>query len=144
MYGGRDLSGNYYDEIWALSIPAFVWSRLYTGENPRFSHTCHLVGNRTVLTVGGVANADQMRGSGSQACDWEEKSVGILDMTEIKWGSVYNAQAPVFEVPRSASPSHWWKVCAISLGHAKLISHFQAQAAMPQSNSRQVASRIQP
>lgn len=104
MYGGRDLSNNYYDEVWVLSLPAFVWSRVYAGESPRFSHTCHLVSNRTMLTVGGVNNVDQMRGSGSQACDWEEKSVGILDMSGVIWGSVYNAHAPMYEVPSQLFP----------------------------------------
>ena len=36
---------------------------------------------------------------GSSACDWEYKGVGVLDLANITWGSVYDAQAPAYEVP---------------------------------------------
>lgn len=102
MYGGRDASNNYFDEVWVLSIPAFIWTRVFAGENPRYSHTCHLVGNRTMLTVGGVGDVAQTQGSRfgmMSQCDWEEKGVSILDMSNISWSSVYDAHAPPYKVP---------------------------------------------
>lgn len=104
MYGGRDGANppNYFDEVWVLSIPSFTWTSIYTGISPRFSHTCHLVGNRTMLTVGGVAAASQMQALYSASlptCDWEVKGVGVYDMSDLVWGSVYNVTTPAYEVP---------------------------------------------
>ena len=55
-----------------------------------------------MLTVGGVAAASQMQGLYSAdppTCDWEVKGVGVYDMSDLVWGSVYNATAPAYEVP---------------------------------------------
>ena len=104
MYGGRDGASppNYFDEVWVLSIPSFTWTQIYTGSSPRFAHTCHLVGNRTMLTVGGVGGASQMQGLYSSilpTCDWEIKGVGVYDMSDLMWGSVFNPETPAYEVP---------------------------------------------
>ena len=102
MYGGRDAANHYFDDLWILSLPSFTWTLLYSGASPRFAHTCHLVSNRTMLTVGGVASATQMQGMGDtdlSACDWEIKGVGVLDLSSITWGSLYDAKAPAYEVP---------------------------------------------
>ena len=106
MYGGRDGSNppNYFDEIWVLSLPSFTWTKVYSGVSPRFAHTCHLVGNRTMLTVGGVAGATQMQGlyvPSPPPCDWETKGVGVYDISDLIWGSVYNANTPAYEVPNT-------------------------------------------
>ena len=104
MYGGRDGANppNYFDKIWVLSIPSFTWTKIYIGTSPRFAHTCHLVGNRTMLTVGGVEAASQMQGSYSSniaQCDWERKGVGVYDISDSIWGSVFNPKTPAYEVP---------------------------------------------
>lgn len=102
MYGGRDAENNYFDEIWILSLPSFTWTQVYSGQSPRFSHTCHLAGTRTMLTIGGVASATQFQGLPGinvSPCDWEVKSIGVLDISNVTWGSVYNAEAPPYEVP---------------------------------------------
>ncbi|KAL9600538.1 MAG: hypothetical protein Q9179_003180 [Wetmoreana sp. 5 TL-2023] len=101
MYGGRD-SFRYFDDVWVLSLPSFTWTQVFTGLNPRFAHTCHLVGKRTLLTVGGVASVPQKWGhpdTNVSPCDWETKGVGVLDLTTITWGSVYNAHAAAYGVP---------------------------------------------
>ena len=97
MYGGRDAANNYFDEIWVLSLPSFSWTLVFSGKSPRFSHTCHLVGSRTMLTVGGLASVNQTQGRPGinvSPCDWEVKGVGVLDISSITWGSVYNAECP--------------------------------------------------
>jgi hypothetical protein len=67
--------------------------KMYSGESPRYGHTCHLVANRQLLTVGGAANTNVTKG-----CDWENKSVGVMDLSTKTWGSIYNANAPAYEV----------------------------------------------
>ncbi|KAL8735875.1 MAG: hypothetical protein Q9181_002653 [Wetmoreana brouardii] len=101
MYGGRD-SSHYFDDVWVLSLPSFTWIQVFAGTSPRFAHTCHLVGKRTLLTVGGVASLTQKWGHPDNTlppCDWETKGVGVLDLTSITWGSAYDAHAAAYGVP---------------------------------------------
>jgi hypothetical protein len=96
LYGGRDpILGKMYDDIYILSMPSFTWQLMYTGQSPRYGHTCHLVGNRQMITVGGSLNLNITSG-----CDWETKGVGIMDLSTKTWGSVYNAKAPAYQVTK--------------------------------------------
>ena len=102
MYGGRDADNNYFGEIWILSLPSFTWTQVYSGQSPRCSHTCHLAGTRTMLTIGGVASETEFQGLPGISvtpCDWEVRSIGVLDISNITWGSVYSAEAPPYYVP---------------------------------------------
>jgi hypothetical protein len=82
-----------YDDMYILSLPSFTWVKMYSGESPRYGHTCHLVANRQLLTVGGALDLNFTKG-----CDWETKSVGIMDLSTKTWGSVFNAHAQPYEV----------------------------------------------
>lgn len=95
MYGGRGANNVFFDDIWVLSLPAFVWEKVYQGTSPRGGHTCHRVGSRTMITIGGTSNTDY----NFPPCDWETKGVGVFDMTDLTWGSVYNATQADYEVP---------------------------------------------
>lgn len=102
LYAGRDNTmqpPKNYDDLYVLSVPSFAWIKVYEGTAPRFGHTCHNVGpspilqqNRQMLTVNGVANVSK--------CDWETKGVAILDMSTMTWGSVFDANARTYEVPK--------------------------------------------
>lgn len=35
MYGGRDGSTAYYDEVWVLTLPSFQWKLVNQGTSPR-------------------------------------------------------------------------------------------------------------
>lgn len=56
--------------------------------------TCHLVGNRQMITVGGAGTA-----AINKECDWERKSVAIYDLSALIWGSVFTHDAAPYEVP---------------------------------------------
>lgn len=95
VYGGQASSTDLFDDIYVLSLPSFIWTKVYEASIPipRYGHTCHLVGRRQMLTVGG---------SGSTAfnsCDWETKGVAIYDMTDLVWGSEFDYYAPDYGVP---------------------------------------------
>jgi hypothetical protein len=72
---------------------------MYSGESPRFGHTCHLVGNRQLLTVGGSLSTNV-----TKSCDWETKSVAIMDISTKQWGSVFNAFAAPYQVTSDLLP----------------------------------------
>ncbi|KAF4253989.1 hypothetical protein CNMCM8812_003815 [Aspergillus fumigatus] len=92
MYGGKG-ANELYDEIYVLSIPSFTWTKISEGKSPRYGHTCHLVANRQMLTVGGASSDDL------STCDWEYRGVAIYDMSTSTWGSVYDAFAADYAVP---------------------------------------------
>lgn len=96
MYGGRAANETFFDDMYVLSLPSFTWTKLYEGTSPRFGHTCHQVGVRTLLTVGGIVN-NNLTG---QACDWEYRGVGVMDISTLTWGSVFNPNPDPYEVPR--------------------------------------------
>ncbi|MCJ1470714.1 hypothetical protein MMC07_009361 [Pseudocyphellaria aurata] len=96
LYGGRGANETFFDDMYVLSLPSFTWIKLYEGTSPRFAHTCHQVGVRTLLTVGGIVN-NNLTG---QACDWEYRGVGVMDISTLTWGSVFNPNPGPYEVPR--------------------------------------------
>ncbi|PQE22714.1 cell wall anchored protein [Rutstroemia sp. NJR-2017a BVV2] len=95
MYAGKDGISASYDDIYVLSLPSFTWTKVYetTPGSPRYGHTCHLVGNRQLLTVGGIA------GSFSTYCDWESKGVAIFDLSTLQWGSNFYHDAESYSLP---------------------------------------------
>ena len=99
MYGGRGNSTVFYDDIWVLSLPSFTWTKIYQGTSPRYAHTCHIVGNRTMITVGGAADAHY----DSTPCDWETKGVGVFDLSRLTWGSVFDVNVGSYGVPASVA-----------------------------------------
>ncbi len=48
-----------------------------------------------MITVGGATNYDW----NDPPCDWETKGVGVFDLSDLVWGSVYDASAPAYAVP---------------------------------------------
>lgn len=66
---------------------------MFEGKSPRFGHSCHVVGNRQILTVGGVGEVSAL-----DSCDWEYMGVAILDLTDIAWGSVFDSEKPPYQV----------------------------------------------
>ena len=95
MYGGRGSGNLYFDQVYALSIPSFTWTKLYQGNSSRFAHTCHLVANRQMLTVGGITNNPLTSGP----CDYQTKGVNIFDLSSLEFRSTYDANAQPYVVP---------------------------------------------
>jgi hypothetical protein len=69
-------------------------TQLSEGYQPRYGMTCHRVGNRQLLSVGGFQTYNL-----STSCDWQDKGVHIYDMSTLTWGSAYNAKADAYTVP---------------------------------------------
>lgn len=94
------------DEIYVLSLPAFVWFKAdYPAKSSRQSHTCHVVGNRQLLTVGGIDGAFQENDSFNlpNATDPFALGLGIFDLTKMEWSNKYDADALPYESPQVIS-----------------------------------------
>ncbi|KAK6613475.1 Kelch repeat-containing protein-like protein 5 [Botrytis cinerea] len=97
LYGGQDGGSVSYDDVFVLSLPSFTWIQVYESVpgSPRFGHTCHLVGNRQMLTVGGAQKKY------SSYCDWESSGVAIYDMYALSWKSTFYHDANKYIVPEN-------------------------------------------
>ena len=93
LYGGKS-AGSIFDDIYVLSIPSFTWVKVFVGEDARWSVTCHFVAPRQMITIGGGGKSDNI----TTDCDWEQKSLAVLDLSTIEWGSTYDADAAAFQV----------------------------------------------
>lgn len=110
VYGGR--SGNVdattasevagedaLDEVFVLSLPAFEWFQAdYQALNPRFSHTCHIVGNRQLLSIGGI-NPAITSDSQFNTSDTFKQGLGIFDLTNMVWSDKYDVNAEPYQLP---------------------------------------------
>lgn len=123
MHGGRDPTSNqtsYYDDMYVLSLPSFTWTRMFKGESPRYGHTCHLVGGRQLLTVGGSTQ----HGNITDSCDWEAESVGIMDLPSMTWGSIFAAGYRPYELSNNLVE----KLGGTAQGNASLIEPVEGWA----------------
>ncbi|KAJ5744849.1 hypothetical protein N7533_009719 [Penicillium manginii] len=93
LYGGKG-EAKVYDQTYVLSIPSFTWIKIMEGASPRYAHSCHVVGKSQMLTVGG-ARYDNI----TEGCDWEYKSVAILNLNTIQWGNVFDYNANEYTLP---------------------------------------------
>lgn len=107
MYGGGGsyLSGG-FDEIWVLSLPMFRWTRVFTGSLPLFGNTCHMAGNKYMLSVGGYREA-----GGCMVF------LGLFDASELQWVPNYQPSIEYYIPPKIASI-----VGGTSQGGAKVTS----------------------
>lgn len=69
------------------------YMQVFKGTANRVGHTCHIVGNRQMITVGGIASANK-----TVTCDWESMGVAILDLTLMSWGSIFDSNAAPYQV----------------------------------------------
>ncbi|KAB2578219.1 Cell wall anchored protein [Lasiodiplodia theobromae] len=99
LYGGRNpKSGTLYDDVYALSLPSFTWTKLFEGQSPRWGHTCHLVPNSTqLLTLGGALDLNHA------TCDWEWHGVAVLDVWSVTWNNYFDAAARPYKVSQGVA-----------------------------------------
>ena len=102
MYGGfsgdMGVDNQQYDEIWVLSLPGFTWQLLDSShKSARIGHTCHLVGKRQLLSIGG--------GDPSLIDLWDEpdytnwNGLGVYDLSAATWSGGFNVSADVYQRP---------------------------------------------
>ena len=96
-YNGTLGSGaEQYDELWILTIFAFKWilaSVRHTAS--RIGHTCHVVGGRQVLTIGGV---NPSYGDVWSAPDYNNiQGLGTFDLSALTWQEAYVSDVPPYE-----------------------------------------------
>lgn len=102
-FGGSD--GNVY----VLSIPSFRWIRVNEDSNRRSRHSCNLMGNHTMLVVGGVQpNGQQVMPPDASGCDMSPmfaQGLGIFSLNNHTWATNYDPSegAAPYEIHPSIS-----------------------------------------
>ena len=81
-----------YDDVWVLSLPQFLWTQVFAGARRNYGSTCHLVGKKQMLILGGN--------------DWTKANrdptiVAIYDMTNLKWLTEFLREDYDFRVPKA-------------------------------------------
>jgi hypothetical protein len=110
IYGGWDGHPGeralQFDEIFALSLPAFRWFRVYSqAAASRVGHTCHIIGQRQLLSIGGadmtryrpVNGSDDLRRPMFASRDHHAQGLAVYDVTSLKWTNFYDADAAPYE-----------------------------------------------
>ncbi|KAL8801700.1 MAG: hypothetical protein Q9182_004294 [Xanthomendoza sp. 2 TL-2023] len=112
MYGGLNIPGingntslTQYkddvalDQVYVLSLPAFAWFKAdYAAQHPRIRHTCHVVGNRQMLSIGGHDPTNGYNDSVATP-DPFAQGLGIFDLSSMKCSDRYDADAKPYVTP---------------------------------------------
>jgi hypothetical protein len=81
-----------YDDVWVLSLPQFLWTQVFAGVRPNYGSTCHLVGKKQMLILGGI--------DGLKSCK-DTPVVALYDLTNLKWLRGYFRDDHDFGVPKA-------------------------------------------
>ncbi|KAF2094245.1 hypothetical protein NA57DRAFT_60877 [Rhizodiscina lignyota] len=94
MHGGTNHAES-FDDVAILSLPSFTWTAAYNGATTRWGATCHQAGSRQMVTIGGGGNSTNI----TTDCDPDPNGLSVFDLSALSWGSVYDAEAPPYQVP---------------------------------------------
>ena len=87
-FGGSDGS------VYVLSIPSFRWVRVNEDSNRRSRHSCNLLGNHTMLVVGGIQPiGEQVLPPDVTGCDKSPmyaQGLGIFSLNNHTWATNYD------------------------------------------------------
>ena len=97
-------TGEKFDEVFVLTLPAFRWFRAnYTSNSPRQGHTCHATA-RQMIMIGGTNprfsdDYDSKGDYGGEPQDPWENGIAVFDMTALKFQDSYQSKADSYEPP---------------------------------------------
>lgn len=103
MFGGssNDEANGAYNDVWVLSLPSFKWIKIRNKASDssyipgaRTSHTCHLVGKRQMVVIGGARSA-----AAHKQCN--TKSVFVFDLTTLVWRNEFDPNEVAYELPKN-------------------------------------------
>ena len=102
-FGGSD------GDVYVLSIPSFRWIRVNTDSNRRSRHSCNIVGNHTMLVVGGIQPVGQqvlpLDATGCDTTPMFAQGLGMFSLNNHTWSTNYDPStgAAPYEIHPSIS-----------------------------------------
>ena len=117
MYGGTPKNGEYLDDVWVLSVPAFRWIAINDTNNQerlsddsvagRNSHTCIMWRDHQMIVLGGIYPRPAATAVGSDrnvsVCDTVYSPLRLLDTSTYSWQSEYKPSENPYSVPAAVS-----------------------------------------
>jgi len=94
MHGGTN-GAESFDDVAILSLPSFTWIAAYDGATTRWGATCHRAGPRQMISIGGGGSSADI----TTGCDPSPNGLSVFDLSDLTWGSVYDAGAASYQVP---------------------------------------------
>jgi hypothetical protein len=73
-------------------------SQVAKGNTKRFGHTCHLLGSKQMLILGGAQSGTVTQ---PNFCSPHDGWVRFLDLTSLQWTNAYIVPDPAYQVPRA-------------------------------------------
>ncbi|KAF2124264.1 hypothetical protein P153DRAFT_351175 [Dothidotthia symphoricarpi CBS 119687] len=111
VYGGSPLetTDNIKDtaaSMYVLTLPAFTWFKVNATTDARYIHTCHVAGQRQMLSIGGLdpsledAPLDNTKTT-SRINETDPYLLGIkvFDLTELVWTNSFDPGASAYTAP---------------------------------------------
>ncbi|KAF3062004.1 hypothetical protein GL218_03997 [Daldinia childiae] len=159
-YDGLDDGGQFNDDVWILSLPSFMWMKVYSGtpEHARAGHQCVMPYPDQMIVIGGRR---PNVGTGPPSClDGENPGIlQVYNLTENHWMDSYDPTSwNYYGVPSmihamiggdasggatvtAPSPSGWedpelGKVFATAYPTSKLITHYPYSSVGAGNDSR--------
>ena len=94
VFGGwGNTAGGSDGNVYVLSIPSFRWIRVNQDSGLRVRHHCGLIGNHTMLVVGGIKpNGEDLQPFNASGCDTSPmfaQGLGIFSLNNHTWATNY-------------------------------------------------------
>lgn len=91
MYGGESSQATptAYSDLWILSVPSFRWMRVNVPSEARKSVTCTVVGQKYLMSYGGIRQGWGSEGNGD-SCDDDTFGMRLFDMSSLTWTTQYD------------------------------------------------------
>jgi len=86
-------------DIWVLSLPGFKWFQATVEGPPRWVHACAVVGNRQMISVGGVSAYANAWTTNNPPVDPWAQGLGVLDLSLLSWSAQYDPTAAAYTSP---------------------------------------------
>ena len=117
LYGGTLGNGEYVDDVWVLSVPAFRWIAINDTNNQerlsdgsvagRRGHTCAMWRDSQMIVLGGIyprpAATILTSDRHVSVCDTVYSPLRLLDTSSYSWQSEYNPSGEPYSVPAVVS-----------------------------------------
>ncbi|KAI0014237.1 hypothetical protein F4779DRAFT_910 [Xylariaceae sp. FL0662B] len=88
-YNGLDSQADFNDDVWILSLPSFMWMKVYSGtaKHGRAGHQCVMPYPDQMITIGGFTSE---KGDAIKCLDGDSAMFEVFNLTAVRWEESYD------------------------------------------------------
>ncbi|ERF73543.1 hypothetical protein EPUS_07748 [Endocarpon pusillum Z07020] len=101
VFGGYEQLNITSNEVYVLSLPAFVWFKAdHTATSPRRAHECNIVGQggSQMAVIGGI-DISFPTGTTRNSPDPWTNGINVFDLSAMRWKDTYDPNNPPYQSP---------------------------------------------